>query len=100
MAFLTLAVSQLTQAYNMRSRRSLFVIGPFGNRTLNLSCGVSLLLMLLVVFTPVRVAFGLVVLPAQLYLLSFALCLVPLAVMEAGKAVRNGRISNASAPRA
>jgi len=91
MAFITLAVSQLTQAYNMRSGRSLFAIGAFGNRTLNLACGVSLALMLAVVFTPVRVAFGLVGLSGGLYLLAFGLCLVPLGVMEVVKAVRAAR---------
>ncbi len=87
MAFLTLGVSQLVQAYNTRSHRSLFALGVWGNRTLNLACGVSLLLMLLVVFTPVRVAFGLVTLGAGEYLAAFALCLVPLLAMEAAKAL-------------
>jgi Ca2+-transporting ATPase len=38
-----------------------------------------------VLFTPVKVAFGLVTLPWQLYLLGLGLILVPLAVMELGK---------------
>lgn len=86
MAFITLAVSQLVQAYNMRSHRSLFRMGPFGNRALNLACGASLLLMLLVVFTPLRIPFGLALLPVSGYLAAFGLCLAPLAVMEAAKA--------------
>ncbi len=87
MAFITLAVSQIVQAYNMRSNRSLFKIGPFGNRHLNLACGASLALMLLVVFTPVRTAFGLMALTPRLYLFAFGLTLVPLVMMELSKAV-------------
>jgi Ca2+-transporting ATPase len=87
MAFITLAVSQLVQAYNMRSNRSLLKIGPFGNRHLNLACGASLALMLLVVFTPVRTAFGLMALTPRLYLFAFGLTLVPLVMMELSKAV-------------
>ncbi len=86
MAFITLAVSQLVQAYNMRSHRSLFQMRAFGNRTLNLACGASLLLMLVVVFTPLRIPFGLAVLPPSGYFTAFGLCLVPLVVMEAAKA--------------
>ena len=86
MAFITLAVSQLVQAYNMRSHRSLFQMRAFGNRTLNLACGASLLLMLVVVFTPLRIPFGLTVLPPSGYFTAFGLCLVPLVVMEAAKA--------------
>ncbi|MEI3580537.1 MAG: hypothetical protein V8Q30_11485 [Acutalibacteraceae bacterium] len=32
MAFLVLALSQVVQAYNMRSEHSLFKIGPFSNQ--------------------------------------------------------------------
>ncbi len=85
MAFLTLGVSQLVQAYNMRSHRSLFELGIWGNRTLNLACGASLALMLLVVFTPVGRAFGLIWLGAGEYLMAFGLCLVPFFVMELAK---------------
>lgn len=86
MAFLVLSLSQIVQAYNMRSDHSLFRIGPFSNRNLNLACLVSFLLVALVLFTPVRTAFGLVVLPARTYLTGFALTLVPIVVMELSKA--------------
>ena len=39
-------------------------------------------LVALVLFTPVKVAFGLVTLPWQLYLIGLGLILVPLVVME------------------
>ena len=85
LAFMVLALSQVVQAYNMRSDRSLFAIGPFTNSKLNASALASTLLVALVLFTPVKVAFGLVTLPWQLYLLGLGLILVPLAVMELGK---------------
>ncbi|MBQ7034088.1 MAG: calcium-translocating P-type ATPase, PMCA-type [Clostridia bacterium] len=87
MAFIILALSQLVQAYNMRSEHSLFKIGPFSNRTLNLAVLTSLLLMALVVFTPVRAAFGLILLPGKLYAIALGLVFVPLVVMEISKAL-------------
>ena len=41
---------------------------------------------MLVLFTPLKTAFGLVTLPAGLYLIGFGLILVPLVVMELSKA--------------
>ncbi|MBQ4579163.1 MAG: calcium-translocating P-type ATPase, PMCA-type, partial [Clostridia bacterium] len=52
MTFIVLALSQVVQAFNMRSEHSLFKIGPFTNRKLNMAALFSLLLVLLVVFTP------------------------------------------------
>ncbi|MBQ1962214.1 MAG: calcium-translocating P-type ATPase, PMCA-type [Clostridia bacterium] len=86
MAFTVLALSQVLQAFNMRSDRSIFKIGPFTNRTLNLAAAVSLALVLLVLFTPVRIAFGLVILPVKLYLAALGLILVPTLLMEISKA--------------
>jgi Ca2+-transporting ATPase len=82
MAFMILALCQIVQAYNMRSEHSLFKIGIFKNKTLNLAALASTLLVALVLFTPVGVAFGMVTLPAKLYLLAIGLILVPLVVME------------------
>ena len=87
MAFITLALTQVVQAFNMRSERSLFKIGFFTNKTLNGAAMISLLLVLLVVFTPLKLAFGLITLPLELYLLSLGLILVPLLVMEISKVI-------------
>ena len=87
LAFMVLALSQIVQAYNMRSEHSLFKIGPFSNRKLNLAALASLVLVALVLFTPVRIAFQLVILPWQLYLLGIGLILVPLVIMELAKLV-------------
>ena len=85
MAFMVLSLSQIVQAYNMRSDHSLFKIGLFTNHKLNWAALVSIILVCLVLFTPVRIAFGLVLLPWQLYLLGLGLILIPLLIMELSK---------------
>ena len=84
---MVLALSQVVQAFNMRSEHSLFKIGPFTNGKLNGAALISTLLVALVLFTPVGKAFGLVFLPWQLYLLGLGLILVPFVVMELGKLI-------------
>ncbi|MBQ8416095.1 MAG: calcium-translocating P-type ATPase, PMCA-type [Clostridia bacterium] len=85
MAFMVLALSQVVQSFNMRSEHSLFKIGVFSNHTLNWAALVSTVLVALVLFTPVGIAFGLVMLPWQMYLVALGLILVPLLVMEISK---------------
>lgn len=87
MAFMVLALSQVVQSYNMRSNHSLFKIGFFTNHKLNWAALVSVLLMALVLFTPVKTAFGLVTLPVWLYLTGLGLILVPIVIMECSKAL-------------
>ncbi len=87
MAFTVLALSQVIQVYNMRSERSLFKIGPFTNSKLNGAALLSILLVLLVLFTPINIAFGLVILPLKLYLYALGLIFVPVVLMEASKAL-------------
>ena len=86
LAFLVLALSQVVQAFNMRSERSLFRIGPFTNSNLNLAATASVLLVILVMFTPLSVPFGLIRLPLSLYLEGLGLIFVPHLVMEFSKA--------------
>ena len=86
LAFMVLALSQVVQAFNMRSEHSLFKIGPFTNHNLNKAALVSILLVALVLFTPLSAPFGLIRLPASLYLEGLGLILVPLLVMEFSKA--------------
>ena len=85
MAFMVLSLSQVIQAFNMRSEHSLFRIGPFTNRKLNWACLLSAALIALVLFTPVRVLFELVALPGTLYLQGLGLALIPVVVMELSK---------------
>ena len=86
MAFFVLSMTQVVQAFNMRSHHSLFSIGVFSNRRLNIAALISTALVALVLFTPVSVAFGLLTLPAVTYLIGVGLILVPLVVMELSKA--------------
>ena len=87
MAFMTLALSQVIQAYNMRSDRSLFSSNPFANHKLNWAVLASVLLVLLIIFTPVGIAFGIIRLPVKLYLIALGLILSPIVFMELGKLV-------------
>ena len=87
MAFMVLAFSQVIHAFNMRSHRSVFKIGVFTNHNLNRAVLISAALVCLVLFTPLRTAFGLVLLPGKLYLQAAGLIIVPLLVMELSKAV-------------
>ena len=91
MAFMILALCQIVQAFNMRSEHSLFKIGPFSNRTLNLAALASTLLVALVLFTPVGLAFGLVTLSWKLYLVALGLIFVPFVVMEICKLISHLR---------
>ena len=86
LAFMVLALSQVVQAFNMRSERSLFKVGFFTNKTLNKAALISTGLMVLVMFTPLSGIFGLITLSPWLYLAGVGLILFPLAMMEFSKA--------------
>lgn len=87
MAFMVLSLSQVFHAYNMRSDKSIFRIGPFSNRKLNWAALASIALVCIVLFTPARIAFGLELLSAQLYLIALGLTLTPVVIMELCKLV-------------
>lgn len=87
MAFMVLALSQIIQAYNMRSAHSLFHTGVFTNPKLNQAALFSAAMVLLVLFTPLSVPFGLIRLPVRLYLIGAGLILVPVLLMELSKAL-------------
>lgn len=87
MAFMILGLSQVVHAYNMRSNYSIFKIGVFTNKKLNLASLLSIVLMAIVLFTPVSIAFGLVQLSVNMYLIALALILIPVVVMEIGKLI-------------
>jgi len=85
LAFMVLALSQVVQAYNMRSEKSLFKIGPFSNGKLNWASLASVSLVAIVMFTPARIAFGLEMLTWQAYLIGLGLSFAPLVIMELAK---------------
>lgn len=86
MAFMVLSFSQIVQAYNMRSEHSLIQIGVFTNHKLNKAALISILLVSVVLFTPLRTVFGLMTLSGSLYLKALCLILVPVLAMEFSKA--------------
>lgn len=86
MAFSILALTQLVQAFNMRSVQSLLRIGAFSNKTLCLAAGTSLVLIGIILFIPpVTSVFSLTQLTAGMYLSAVLLAFVPLPVMECAK---------------
>ncbi len=87
MAFFILSLTQLVQSFNMRSGHSLFAIGPFSNKKLTQFAGISLVMLCAVVFfPPLASIFGLIMLPAKMYLYAVLLAFVPLPVLELVKA--------------
>ena len=87
LAFITLSLSQIVHAYNMRSDRSLFKIGPFSNRRMNIVALISVVLIAFVVFVPgVNGAFGMVYVEWWGYLIAVAFSFVSVIVMEIVKA--------------
>ena len=87
MAFMVLSLSQVIQSYNMRSEHSIFKIGVFSNKKLNGAALISIVLVALVLFTPLRIAFGLIMLNTRLYLIALGLIFVPVVLMELSKAI-------------
>lgn len=89
MCFMILSLSQIIQAYNMRSHHSLFKIGFFTNHRLNQAVLVSLVLVLVVLFIPpLAYIFGLEILPVQYYFIGFGCALIPLVIIETLKAFK------------
>ena len=86
LAFITLALSQILHAYNMRSEHSIFKIGIFSNKKLNIVTLISLCLIAIVAFVPgVMTAFGMIYLPYYAVFIAIGLSLVPIIVMELSK---------------
>ena len=86
MAFSTLALLQLVQAFNMRSQHSLLATGFFTNKALNKAVLVSALLLSVVLFIPpIAHIFALTLLSLPHYAIVLGLSLVPLPVLELAK---------------
>ena len=92
LAFMVLALSQVVQAFNMRSEHSLFKTGIFSNHKLNWAALISTALVCLVLFTPLQTIFGLITLPSGLYLQGLGLILIPVLVMELMKAITSKKL--------
>lgn len=86
--FFVLALSQTLHAYNMRSGHSLFKVGPFTNKFLNIVTLIALALIAFVMFTPgVMTVFKFEYLPGWLYVIGIGLSIVPIIVMEIAKSL-------------
>lgn len=78
MAFMILDLSQIIQAFNMRSEHSLFKIGIASNQKLNWAALASILFVALVFFMSVRTAFGLAKLIRRALSYGTWACLIPM----------------------
>ncbi len=86
MAFCVLCLSQLVHAFNMRSHESLFKIGVFSNKIMNIAFVVCALLQLAVVCVPsLSQVFKVTMLTTQQWLVVVALALMPLLIIETEK---------------
>ena len=97
MAFATLVFCELTRAFAVRSeKRSIFQIGVFSNKTMNIAFVVGLGLQLCVLFIPpLQSIFSITSLPAQDWVIVVALGLCPLIISEITKAVSRARSKEA-----
>ncbi|MBO5359993.1 MAG: cation-translocating P-type ATPase [Clostridia bacterium] len=87
--FCTMSIGELVHALNSRSERSLFKIGWFSNRRMNLAFAVCLLLQVGVVMLPSAAAlFSVVPLGVAQWLLVVVLCAALPAAVEISKAVK------------
>lgn len=92
MAFLTLGFIQLAHAYNSKSVfKSLFSVGPFGNKMLNYATILSLGLILLVVFVPgLNTIFGIYDMTGQQWMIVIIAALSIIPFVEIVKAILRG----------
>lgn len=88
MAFVTIALAQLVQAFNMRSTSTLFSKGFFSNKAFLLAIGVSLVLQLAVVLIPFfSKIFHTAPLDLNQWLICLGLSFMPFVVTELRKVV-------------
>lgn len=88
MAFFILSLTQIVQAFNMRSGQSLFSIGFHTNKALLKAAAVSVAMIVLVVFVPpIATIFELTQLSGNMYLIAVLLAFVPFPVLEISKRI-------------
>ncbi len=86
MAFMTLTITQLFHAFNMRSEQSIFKIGLFSNKYMINAFLFSLFLQLsTLMFSFTRKIFNTVLLSPEQLLIVFVLSIIPVIVMEFSK---------------
>ncbi len=86
MAFAAQSLCEVMHAFNMRSRQSIFRIGPFSNRKLTLCAFICISLQLAVMtIPPLAGLFNVVAMNGMQWLTVAALSLTPIVVLEFGK---------------
>ena len=82
MAFATLGISQLFHCVNNKFEGSILGKNIFNNKFMNYSVGITLFVMLFLIFTPAGFLFGLKILNFKEFIISFALALLIIPVTE------------------
>lgn len=82
MAFATLGISQLLHCINNKFEGSVLGKNIFSNKFMNYSVGITLFIMLFLLFTPAGFVFGLKILSFREFIISFALALLIIPVAE------------------
>lgn len=93
MAFATLILAELFRAFAARSERmSVFKIGLFTNKMMNTAVGLSIAMLLAVIYIPgVNKIFDNVPLNPQAWLVIIPLALIPFTASEVYKAIKSRR---------
>lgn len=91
MAFAVLTLSQLAQAVNVRSDKSIFKIGLFTNRYMVFALIVSILLQVIVIITPLNTIFEVKNINFYDWGIIIAMSVAPFIIMEVVKSFRNKR---------
>lgn len=96
MAFIVLSLSELVHVFNVRNNKeSIFRTGIFDNKKLLLAIGISVVLVLIILFVPaLRGIFKIVVLPKENIIETIILVLSPLALVELFKLFKINTLKN------
>ncbi len=96
MAFIVLSLSELVHVFNVRNNKeSVFKTGIFNNKKLLLAIGISVALVLIILFVPtLRNIFKLAVLPKENIIETIILVFSPLIVVELFKLFRINTLKN------
>ncbi|MEN7982565.1 MAG: HAD-IC family P-type ATPase [Nanoarchaeota archaeon] len=84
----TAVLFELLFVYTCRSKESLFKIGVFSNKWLNYSVIISIILHLILLYTPLSVAFGVIPLGIKDWLIIIPFAFSGLLIFEIGKILR------------
>lgn len=92
MAFATLALSQLFHCYNHKSKGTIFNKRLFANRFMNYANGLSLFIVLFLIFTPAGFLFGLTILTTKQFLQCLLLSVLIIPFVEIIKLLIGSRL--------